>query len=65
VSGQAPAGEGPVAPATFRAFGRCCWCGPEQENQDFGQILDAWFAGEPSSDEDDAANVRHLSEIEP
>ena len=29
------------------------------------EILDAWFAGEPSSDEDDAANVRHLSEIEP
>src|ERR687891_1734424 len=29
-----------------------------------GEILDAWFAGEPSSDEDDAANVRHLGEIE-
>ena len=29
------------------------------------EILDAWFAGEPSSDEEDAANVRHLSEIEP
>ena len=28
-----------------------------------GEILDAWFAGEPSSDEDDAANVRHLDEI--
>ena len=27
------------------------------------EILDAWFAGEPSSDEDDAANVRHLEEI--
>ena len=25
-----------------------------------GEILDAWFAGEPSSDEDDAANVRHV-----
>ena len=24
------------------------------------EILDAWFAGEPSSDEDDAANVRHI-----
>ena len=28
------------------------------------EILDAWFAGEPSSDEDDAANVRHVDEIE-
>jgi ribose 5-phosphate isomerase B len=28
-----------------------------------GEILDAWFAGEPSSDESDAANVRHLDEI--
>ena len=27
------------------------------------EILDAWFAGEPSSEEDDAANVRHLDEI--
>jgi ribose 5-phosphate isomerase B len=27
------------------------------------EILDAWFAGEPSSDEDDAANVLHLDEI--
>ena len=27
------------------------------------EILDAWFAGEPSSDEDDAANVRHVDEI--
>ena len=29
-----------------------------------GEILDAWFEGEPSGDEDDAANVRHLDEIE-
>ena len=28
------------------------------------EVLDAWFAGEPSSDESDAANVRHLGEIE-
>jgi ribose 5-phosphate isomerase B len=28
-----------------------------------GEILDAWFAGEPSSEEDDVANVRHLDEI--
>ncbi len=27
------------------------------------EILDAWFAGEASSEEDDAANVRHLGEI--
>jgi ribose 5-phosphate isomerase B len=27
------------------------------------EILDAWFAAERSSDEDDAANVRHLDEI--
>jgi ribose 5-phosphate isomerase B len=29
-----------------------------------GPILDAWFGGEPSRDEDDVANVRHLTEIE-
>ena len=28
-----------------------------------GEILDAWFAGEASPDEDDAANVRHVGEI--
>src|SRR5688572_6973468 len=28
-----------------------------------GEILDAWFAAQPSSDDDDAANVRHLDEI--
>src|SRR5437762_4798623 len=28
-----------------------------------GEILDAWFDGEPSGDEDDAANVRHVDEI--
>jgi ribose 5-phosphate isomerase B len=28
-----------------------------------GEILDAWFAGEPSNDASDAANVRHLDEI--
>src|SRR5688572_22631034 len=27
------------------------------------EILDAWFAGEPSSDEDDRANVAHVEEI--
>ena len=27
------------------------------------EILDAWFAGEPSVDASDAANVRHLDEI--
>jgi ribose 5-phosphate isomerase B len=27
------------------------------------EILDAWFAGEPSADADDAANVRHVDEI--
>jgi ribose 5-phosphate isomerase B len=31
---------------------------------ELGEILDAWFAGEPSPDEDDRANVRHLGEIE-
>jgi ribose 5-phosphate isomerase B len=29
-----------------------------------GEILDAWFAGEPSAEEEDRANVAHLSEIE-
>src|SRR5687767_2704046 len=28
-----------------------------------GEILDAWFAGEPSSEGDDVANVMHLDEI--
>jgi ribose 5-phosphate isomerase B len=28
-----------------------------------GEILDAWFDGEPSSDDDDAANIRHVGEI--
>lgn len=27
------------------------------------EILDAWFAGQPSSDADDAANIRHVDEI--
>jgi ribose 5-phosphate isomerase B len=28
-----------------------------------GEILDAWFAGSPSSDDDDRANVAHVDEI--
>jgi ribose 5-phosphate isomerase B len=28
------------------------------------EILDAWFAGAPSAEEDDRANVAHLGEIE-
>jgi ribose 5-phosphate isomerase B len=28
------------------------------------EILDAWFESEPSADEDDAANVGHIAEIE-
>jgi len=28
-----------------------------------GEILDAWFAGEPSADADDAANVAHVDQI--
>jgi ribose 5-phosphate isomerase B len=28
-----------------------------------GEILDAWLAGEPSADDDDVANVRHLDAI--
>jgi ribose 5-phosphate isomerase B len=28
-----------------------------------GEILDAWFAGTPSGDEDDRANVAHVGEI--
>jgi ribose 5-phosphate isomerase B len=31
---------------------------------ELGEILDAWFGGEASSDAEDAANVEHLSEIE-
>ena len=29
------------------------------------EILDAWFAGAPSTDEDDVANVRHVDAIAP
>src|SRR3954452_19003401 len=28
------------------------------------EILDAWFAGTPSPEEDDRANVRHLADLE-
>jgi ribose 5-phosphate isomerase B len=31
---------------------------------ELGEILDAWFNGEPSAEADDRANVEHLSEIE-
>jgi ribose 5-phosphate isomerase B len=31
---------------------------------ELGEILDAWFGGEASSDAEDAANVEHLAEIE-
>ena len=31
---------------------------------ELGEILDAWFGGEPSNEADDAANVRHLAEID-
>src|SRR3954447_9850827 len=31
---------------------------------ELSEILDAWFAGEPSADDDDRANVDHLTEIE-
>jgi ribose 5-phosphate isomerase B len=31
---------------------------------ELGEILDAWFGGEPSAETDDTANVEHLSEIE-
>jgi ribose 5-phosphate isomerase B len=27
------------------------------------EILDAWFDGEPSREEDDVANIRHVDEI--
>ena len=31
---------------------------------ELAEILDGWFAGAPSEDDDDRANVGHLSEIE-
>jgi ribose 5-phosphate isomerase B len=31
---------------------------------ELGEILDAWFAGAPSTDTDDVENVAHLSDIE-
>jgi ribose 5-phosphate isomerase B len=30
---------------------------------ELGEILDSWFAGRPSADTDDRANVEHLDEI--
>jgi ribose 5-phosphate isomerase B len=30
-----------------------------------GEILDAWFAAQPSPDAGDAANVAHVADIEP
>jgi ribose 5-phosphate isomerase B len=31
---------------------------------ELGEILDAWFAGEPSREREDVANVEHVGEIE-
>src|SRR5688572_31056502 len=31
---------------------------------ELAEILDAWFAGEPSAESDDVANVEHLGEID-
>src|SRR6187455_1407552 len=31
---------------------------------ELGEILDAWFAGSPSAEDDDRANVEHLAELE-
>jgi ribose 5-phosphate isomerase B len=31
---------------------------------ELAEILDAWFGGEPSEDQEDTANVEHVSEIE-
>ena len=31
---------------------------------ELGEILDAWFGGEPSGEPDDTANVEHIAEIE-
>ncbi len=31
---------------------------------ELAEILDAWFAAEPSADAEDVANVGHLAEIE-
>ena len=30
---------------------------------ELGEILDAWFAGAPSDEPDDVANVEHLADI--
>ena len=32
---------------------------------ELGEILDAWFAGEPSAEADDRANIGHLDDIAP
>src|SRR5689334_17369028 len=31
---------------------------------ELGEILDAWFAGAPSSEPDDVANIEHLGDLE-
>jgi ribose 5-phosphate isomerase B len=31
---------------------------------ELAEILDAWFAGEPSADDGDVANIEHLAQIE-
>jgi ribose 5-phosphate isomerase B len=31
---------------------------------ELSEILDAWFAGEPSPDDEDRANIEHVAEIE-
>ncbi len=31
---------------------------------ELGEILDAWFAGQPSAEREDVANVEHIGEIE-
>ena len=31
---------------------------------ELAEILDAWFAGEPSAEADDRANVEHLGELD-
>lgn len=32
---------------------------------ELGEILEAWFAGRPSTDPEDLANIEHIAEIDP
>ena len=63
----APRCAGTPSPPTARADGTTptcsrCRCAPPARRSST-EILDAWFAGRPSDEHDDVANMRHVDEI--